>query len=113
MMNSSGSAFAQQTMVFRLSLSPEKKRQLLTVLNEKIQERLVAEGCQLFGNAGGSGNSDVVIVGYRRGPIHGTFQICLMRAGNDETSMIITMQEFRGALTGFSVMPNFGRIDED
>jgi len=113
MMESTGSAVAQRTMVFRLSLSPEKKRNFLAAFQKKVQERLTAEGCQLFGNASGSGNSDVAILGYRQGPIHGTFQVCVMRAGNDETVMIITMQESRGSPAGFGVMPNIGRISED
>ena len=113
MMNSAGSAVAERTMVFRLSLPPEKKHNFLAALQKKVQERLAARSCQIVGTAAGSGNSDVAILGYRRGPIHGTFQICLMRAGKDEVVMTITMQESRGTPTGFGVMPNLGRIDED
>jgi len=102
-MHSEGSSAVQRTMVFRLPLSPDKQSEFLTAFQKRVREKLSREGCKPAGEASGSGAHEAVVIGYLKGHVCGTVMICIGKAGERETDVIVTMQEERGSGESFGL----------
>ncbi len=105
MMHSEGPGSVQRTFVFRIPLPPKKKNEFLNALKARAREKMKKEGC---GNTGESAstsatNNEVSVLGYSRGMVSGTVQICVMEAGDGETAVTMTMQEVQGMSHGFGL----------
>ena len=104
-MHSDGPGCVQRTIVFRIPLLPAKKDAFLKELVAKAREKMKKDGCSGAGESvsSSSKNNDVHVLGYSRGMISGTLQICVMEAGDSETAVIMTMQEVQGMGQGFGL----------
>jgi hypothetical protein len=104
-MHSEGPGSVQRTLVFRIPLPPAKKDPFLRALVTKVREKMKKEGCSHSGeSSSSSGNvNDVHVLGYSRGIVSGTVQICVMEAGDSETAVTMTMQEVQGMGHGFGL----------
>ena len=104
-MHSEGPGSVQRTMVFRVPLPPAKKNAFLKALVAKAREKMKKEGCANTGESSSSAgtNNDVDVLGYSRGMVSGTVQICVMEAGDGETAVTMTMQEVQGMGNGFGL----------
>jgi hypothetical protein len=111
MMHSEGPGCVQRTYVFRIPLTgTSKRRAFLAQLVNRAYEKLKKEGCSKTGESSSSGGvlssgpiNDVNMLGYSRGMVSGTVQICVMEAGDSETAVIMTMQEVQGMGQGFGL----------
>jgi hypothetical protein len=65
---------------------------------------LTAAGCQIAGEAAGSGVNQAKVIGYRKDPISGTIQVCIGEAGKGRVIVILTMTEQQGSSTGFGLI---------
>jgi hypothetical protein len=64
------------------------------------------DGCSNSGHSSSGssgGNNHVDVLGYSRGMVSGTVQICVMEAGDGETAVVMTMQEVQGMGNGFGL----------
>jgi hypothetical protein len=102
-MHSEGTSAVQRTIVYRIPLSLEKQRAFLMAFQKRVREKLSKAGCTLAGESSGSGANDVVVIGYQRGPVAGSFQICVGEAGDNRVGVVVTMQEERGGIQGFGL----------
>jgi len=103
-MHSEGPGSVQRTFVFRVPLPPARKDAFLRALVTKAREKMKKEGCSNTGeSSSSSGKSNTVdVLGYSRGMVSGTLQICVMEAG-EETAVTMTMQEVQGMGHGFGL----------
>jgi hypothetical protein len=104
MMHCETSSSAQRTFIFQLPLSAGKQQAFLSALKNRVREKVRQAGCKWAGEAGGSGANAVdSVLGYTYGAVSGTFQICVLDAGNERAMVVVTMQEERGVSNGFGV----------
>ena len=102
-MHSEGSGSVQRTFVFRIPLPTAKKSEFLSALKARARAKMKKEGCSNMGeSASTSKDNQVCVLGYSRGMVTGTVQICVMAAG-DETAVTMTMQEVQGMANGFGL----------
>src|SRR3954471_15626576 len=81
-MHSEGAGSVQRTFVFRIPLPSAKRGEFFSALKARVREKMKKEGCSNTGESG-SGSSlgnDVSVLGYSRGMVSGTAQICVMDA---------------------------------
>jgi len=104
-MHSEGPGSAQRTMVFRLPLPPKKRGAFLKALVASARDKMKKEGCRNTGESGSTSalGNDVSVLGYSRGMVSGTVQICVMEAGDGETAVTMTMQEVQGLCHGYGL----------
>jgi hypothetical protein len=103
-MHSEGTAANQRTFVFRLPLPDDKSGSFLSLFVKRVRGKLTAAGCQVAGEAAGSGANQAKVIGYRKGPISGTIQLCVGQAGKDRVTVVLTMTEQQGSSTGFGLI---------
>jgi hypothetical protein len=103
-MHSEGPGSVQRTFVFRIPLPPARKSEFLKALVAKARDKISKEGCSYAGESSSSSgkNNEVQVLGYAKGIVSGTLQICVMEAG-DETAVTMTMQEVQGMGHGFGL----------
>ncbi len=101
--HSAGSSAVQRTMVYHISLTPEKERAFLRALQERMREKFLKAGCKVAGEGSGAGVNDILILGYSQGPVFGTIQICISPADEGHITLVVTMQEQRGSTQSFGL----------
>lgn len=90
-----GSSAAHRTLVRRLPLSNADRAGFLDAFQKRVRDKLTSGECTLKQNVGGSGDSEVRILGYRRKAVAGAIHICLFPAGDGEARLVVTMHEQR------------------
>jgi hypothetical protein len=104
MMHSEGPGCVQRTIVFRIPLPAAKTGEFLDKLRARAREKMKKEGCSSSGESGSSSpDNNVSVLGYSRGMVSGTVQICVMKASDGETAVTMTMQEVQGMGHGFGL----------
>ncbi|HMC12597.1 MAG TPA: hypothetical protein VKH44_14960, partial [Pirellulaceae bacterium] len=95
---SGGASAVRRSFYFRIPLSPSNRQPFLDAFENRVREKMKAEGCRIEGAAGGAGSSGVRIVSYQWGSVRGIFEICVMDAGGEgKVGVIVTMLEQEGA----------------
>jgi len=91
-----GPSAVHRTFVQRLPLSRATSGAFVKAFQERVQEKLIKEGCQPTHSGGAQiTDSQAFLVSYQKGPLVGAVDVCLSTTDGNQACLVVTMHEQR------------------